>query len=452
MPSGRLIPGAPLTNQQAQPLTQVPALIPRLIAGHGLPASPTGSIQFNQGGVFGGSANFTYNGTSISIIDPAYAGSNPPPVAHNFITANLATSITVPATINEAGIEVDVHIPLDASTLAGNKAAINVFTVTDDGNAAISRTALGVQAYTIGHTGNLQAAIWGGLFGFIMQPGADGRGTSMELDMWNLAVDQPVVFQSNSKYGLILGAGSPANGYLPVTAGILLGVGNTDMHMGIYTKPTCYSHVTDNVLIIDEPISGIPNFTLQANGNITSKGTVVINSPNQSGTPASQLLVTNNTPVNSFVGIAAVGTAGNAASANLRLVSYGANAVAQLYAAPGANAGFRLGADNGSGVDTNQWLIASSPLAGPAQGAFAITDSVSAVTVISVAPVTDITTFGKAIVLPEVTFANLPAAPLTGTTIGISDSNQATFGGTITAGLGANHGIAYFTNGAWTFR
>lgn len=50
------------------------------------------------------------------------------------------------------------------------------------------------------------------------------------------------------------------------------------------------------------------------------------------------------------------------------------------------------------------------------------------------------------------TFSTLPSSPTEGMLVGISDSNVSTFGTTITAGGGTNHGLAYYNGTNWTFR
>lgn len=56
-----------------------------------------------------------------------------------------------------------------------------------------------------------------------------------------------------------------------------------------------------------------------------------------------------------------------------------------------------------------------------------------------------------AVTFKVLTFATLPASPVAGMMCGISDSNVSTFNTAITAGGGANKGLAYYDGAAWTF-
>lgn len=139
------------------------------IAAGGAPASPTTSVQFNNAGAFGGSANLTWSSPtltvgavgvtgrvsiagstsgSVGLIAPAVAGSNT--LTLPAVTSTIATMSGTPATDSCAKWDSsDNLVDFGAECVTGITGATNTFIGTSAGNTSLSgtnNTGMGVNA------------------------------------------------------------------------------------------------------------------------------------------------------------------------------------------------------------------------------------------------------------------------------------------------------------------
>jgi hypothetical protein len=144
------------------------------------PAGPNTAIQFNNGGVFGGSANLEWNGTTLVVNGSSsgipvcsFAG-NSTGIPVNFMDVNVAPSSLTSATIGVCtaaggitGIAGDlIFSPRTSNACAiifatGNGTAVNRLTIGPAGNVAVNAPSSGTNLTVAGNSGAI--AITAGL-------------------------------------------------------------------------------------------------------------------------------------------------------------------------------------------------------------------------------------------------------------------------------------------------
>jgi hypothetical protein len=109
-------------------------------AGGGTPATPDTSIQFNNGGTFGGSSNLTWNGTGVTVASGTLTGSSAPALSITQTFNNAAT------TFEAAVINVTNTNSAGLSTLQSWKVAGTTLARVYRSGAIWSSTLIGTQS------------------------------------------------------------------------------------------------------------------------------------------------------------------------------------------------------------------------------------------------------------------------------------------------------------------
>lgn len=159
---------------------------------------------------------------------------------------------------NVSYIGAVVEPTASAAPYQKNGLYVRIRTLDPSTGTSVTRDAVAIQGMGFIGSGNLTGRAWG-IHGLVnVESGADGLAYAAELEVYNQGVDQPLVDQTNSKYGLHIVAKDGNN----ATAGALIASeGAMKWNTGLYVKGSSIA-VTGHAIRVDS------NFSVATDGRI----------------------------------------------------------------------------------------------------------------------------------------------------------------------------------------